>query len=241
MNFGLICATFKEAEVIVKDRQIQFTQEIQGYYFCKVEFERFNIIIAISNIGPENAVKCCSILVKYFSIDCIINFGTCGAINPDIEKGSLILPNRLVFIGNSNQEIGHTRLANRAQQTLQFICSISTCEENPRGTIVSESILASSTVFVTSNIKQSMVGLGIAAVDMESFALAVTCNQNNDMPIAIIKVVVDTLEANIYNIENYLIEESKTLNFYGEFPREIVWRYLNLYTDKYCDEKCNEI
>lgn len=237
MNFGLICATLKEANVIIKDRRIQFGPKIQGYCFGKIEFEHFNIIIAISNIGPENAAKCCSLLIKYFSVDCVVNFGTCGTIDPTIEKGSVIIPDQLVFMGNSKQIIGSAKLSNKAQQTLQSYFTTSKCAMDYGSAVVLERTLASSTVFIASNQKQSMIRLGLVAVDMESFALAVTCSQYHGVPIAIIKVVVDTYGTNTNNFEDYLIEESNVLNDYGELPREVVWRCLNMLSDGCFHEK----
>lgn len=237
MKYGIICATLREALLIFSDRRVQFDRHIQGYYFAEIEYEYFNIIIGISNIGLENAAKCCSVLIKYFPVDCVVNIGTCGSVDPVLEKGTVIIPARLVLIGSSQQIIAIAKLCNKAQQTLQSHFASCHCQMDFDNVAVLVPTLPSSTDFVTLNHKISMKRLGYSAVDMEAFAIVVTCSQHPGIPIAILKIVVDTYETKTNNYEDYLIYESNVFSQYGDHSRKVVWKCLHILSDGFSHEK----
>lgn len=215
MNLGFVCATHCEAKAIFKELDNIPHYKKNGFLFYEIKYNqknKGNIIICISGVGPINATKCCATLIGQFHIDHIVNFGTCGAINSKLKSGCIVIPNHLLFIGRQSQVVAEMKFQNNARGLFNRQSAVSVW---PIGLTGWEGTLATCSSFVSSVEKQKIVTMDIDAVDMEAFALAFTCN-NNNTPLSMYKIVVDSTQSTINTIGNYLQLQAEILERYTD-------------------------
>ena len=215
MNLGFVCATRCEAKAIFKELDNIPHYKKNGFLFYEIKYNQENkgsIIICISGVGPISATRCCATLIGQFHIDHIVNFGTCGAINSKLKSGYIIIPNHLLFIGRQRQVVAEMKFQNNARGLFNRQSAVSVW---PIGLTGCEGTLATCSSFISSAEKQKIVTIDIDAVDMEAFALAFTCN-NNNIPLSMYKIVVDSTQFTINNIGDYLQLQTEILERYTD-------------------------
>ena len=95
-NIGIIVAMQEELEEILKIIEETNKKEIYDITYIEGKVGENNIIITLSGIGKVNAARTTQILIDQLNVECIINVGSAGALNPKLNIGDIVIGNKLI-------------------------------------------------------------------------------------------------------------------------------------------------
>ena len=95
-NIGIIVAMQEELEEILKIIEETNKKEIYDITYIEGKVGENNIIITLSGIGKVNAARTTQILLDKLNVECIINVGSAGALNPILKIGDIVIGNKLI-------------------------------------------------------------------------------------------------------------------------------------------------
>ncbi len=95
-NIGIIVAMQEELEEILKIMEETNKKEIYDITYIEGKVGENNIIITLSGIGKVNAARTIQILIDNLNVECIINVGSAGALNPILNIGDIVIGNKLI-------------------------------------------------------------------------------------------------------------------------------------------------
>ena len=95
-NIGIILAMQEELEEILKIIEETNKKEIYDITYIEGKVGENNIIITLSGIGKVNAARTTQILIDKLNVECIINVGSAGALNPILNIGDIVIGNKLI-------------------------------------------------------------------------------------------------------------------------------------------------
>lgn len=95
-NIGIIVAMQEELEEILKIMEETNKKEIYDITYIEGKVGENNIIITLSGIGKVNAARTTQILIDNLNVECIINVGSAGALNPILNIGDIVIGNKLI-------------------------------------------------------------------------------------------------------------------------------------------------
>ena len=106
---GIITATIEEFEAI-KDIMKQ-AEEIKYYdlTFCTGKINIKNIILVKCGVGKVNAARTTQILTDKFNVKSIINVGSAGGLNNNLEIGDIVIAKELVQHDFDITPFGHEK------------------------------------------------------------------------------------------------------------------------------------
>ncbi len=87
---GLVIALKKEAQPFIEKNFTLFKQE--PYRIFTGNIEDVEIVLALSGLGKVRASSCTQYLIDNYTVDFIINVGSCGGICPKYKPSDIILP-----------------------------------------------------------------------------------------------------------------------------------------------------
>lgn len=93
---AIIAALNEEVESIKK---IMKDISVEGIYeldFITGKIDRKNIVLVKCGVGKVNAARTTQILLNNFDIEYVINVGTAGSLNENIEIGDIVIGEKLV-------------------------------------------------------------------------------------------------------------------------------------------------
>lgn len=95
-NVGIIVAMQEELDEILKIMQRIEEEKIYDITFFRGAIEKNNVIVVKSGIGKVNAARTTQILIDKFDIKCVINVGTAGALDPELNIGDIVIADKLI-------------------------------------------------------------------------------------------------------------------------------------------------
>lgn len=95
-KIGIIVAMQEELEEILKIMEETEKKEIYDITYIEGKIEKNDIIITLSGIGKVNAARTTQILIDKLDVECIINVGSAGALNPMLNIGDIVIGNKLI-------------------------------------------------------------------------------------------------------------------------------------------------
>lgn len=106
---GIITATTEEFEAI-KDIMNQI-EEIKYYdlNFYKGKINLKNIVLVKCGVGKVNAARTTQILIDKFNIESVINVGSAGSLNNNLEIGDIIIGKEIVQHDFDITPFGHEK------------------------------------------------------------------------------------------------------------------------------------
>ena len=106
---GIITATIEEFEAI-KDIMKQ-AEEIKYYdlTFCTGKINIKNIVLVKCGVGKVNAARTTQILTDKFNVKSIINVGSAGGLNNNLEIGDIVIAKELVQHDFDITPFGHEK------------------------------------------------------------------------------------------------------------------------------------
>lgn len=209
---GIIAAMNEEVEAIkelMTDISIKKIYELQ---FIKGIINGKELVLVKCGVGKVNAARCAQILIDNFDIDYVINVGTAGSLNDELEIGDLIIADKLVQhdfdITGFGYEKGYIsevgkyfncdkKLINKAKETIEKIGS-------DFNMIIGA--IATGDVFCTDiNMKKEIRKEFYAeCIEMEGAAIAQVCTLDK-IPFIVIRAISDKPNGNNeVDFETYL-------------------------------------
>ena len=203
MRIGIIVATSREMEEtkkIIKDIKIT---KIHNLEFYEGTINKSEVTLVQCGMGKVNSARTAQILIDKFDVERIINIGSAGAINPELNIGDIVIGEKLVqydfdvsLIDNCDrgyiQGIGKFI---KSDEQLLNICE-KVLEENKDfktkiGTIGTADLFCSDKEFAKS-IREEF---GADCVEMEGAAIAQVCFLDN-IPFLVIRGISDSPNGN---------------------------------------------
>lgn len=143
------------------------------------------IILLETGIGPEKASGALQALLREYSIDCLINFGSAGMIDRSLELGQVFLVNEIVDV-SSGQMMKTNRQITEAVNDFLFHQN----KNYQRGRLLT----SPEPILRKSQRMKLAASYGGGAVDMEAYALAVVARYFN-IPFTSLKMISDRANA----------------------------------------------
>ena len=220
---GAIVAEIKEMEAI-KDIMINIKEtEIYDLKIFKGEINSKKYIVVRSGVGKVNAARTTQILTDRFNLNYIINVGSAGALNDDLNIGDIVVGKELIqhdfdvtAFGREKGYIPETGKIFKSDKNL-----IKKCENIKIKNIkITTGVIASGDIFCTDiNIKEKIrKKFNADCCEMEGAAIAQVCYLNK-IPFIVIRSISDIPNGkNEMDFDKYLDIASKNC---AEFIRQI--------------------
>ena len=83
--------------------------EIYGLNFIKGKINNKQVVLAEAGVGKVNAARTTQILIDKFDIDAVINVGSAGASNDELNIGDIVIGKKLVQHDFDITAFGHPK------------------------------------------------------------------------------------------------------------------------------------
>ena len=93
---GIIAAMHEEVGAIQKLMSDVCVKEVYELQFIQGKINKKNVVLVKCGVGKVNAARTTQILLNNFDIEYVINVGTAGSLNEDIEIGDVVIGEKLV-------------------------------------------------------------------------------------------------------------------------------------------------
>lgn len=188
-KIGLMIAMDKELELFTKFIDFYDTKTIHKRTFHIGKYKDLELISVISGIGKVNAALCTSDLINEFSVEFVINIGISGRLTSKLDIGDFVVGDDItyhdVWYGCScdvGEASGYSEIYH-GNKELSL-----TLPELKHGMICCGDVFVDNKQTLDNIVAKFPKAL---AVDMESAAIAQTCNLY-DIPMISVRQVSDT-------------------------------------------------
>ena len=197
--YGIIAAMQEEMQEIKKIMQDIENIKIYELNFFKGTINNKNVVLVEAGVGKVNAARVTQILIDNFNIQGIINVGSAGSCNDELEIGDIVIGKKLVqhdfditafghekgFISNVGQFVeSDDRLISQMEEVIKSI-------KNKYFNIKIGTI-ASGDIFCTEPKMKEKIRNKFNAdcIEMEGSAIAQVCKLDN-IPFLVIRSISD--------------------------------------------------
>ena len=172
-------------------------------------------VLARCGVGKVHAARLTQIMIDNFKLDCIINVGTGGAINPRLKIGDLIVGRTVVQHDFDITAFGHTKgyitdIGDRIYSNHNLVEDFKKIIKNTEDRIykIETGTIASGDIFCTESHMKNKIYAKFDAkcVEMEGAAIAQVCYLE-EIPFAIIRSISDTANSDNNAMEYEQFEE----------------------------------
>ena len=198
--YGIIAAMQEEMKEIKKIMQNIENKEIYELNFFKGTINDKNVVLVEAGVGKVNAARVTQILIDNFKVEGIINVGSAGSCNDELEIGDIVIGKKLVQHDFDITAFGHdkgyiTGVGDYISSDSQLIEKI----KNSINNIANEEykikvgIIASGDIFCTAvEMKDKIYSkFNADCVEMEGAAIAQVCYLDK-IPFIIIRSISDS-------------------------------------------------
>lgn len=217
-KYGIIAAMQEEMQEIENIMTEKENKKIYELDFIKGKINDTEIVLVKSGVGKVNAARTTQILINNFDIDAIINVGTAGSANDELDIGDIVIGCELVqhdfdatafgrpkgYISNVGQYVESDKIL--IQKMKDTISKIQYTEFK-----IKIGIIASGDIFCTElKMKEKIrTKFNADAIEMEGAAIAQVCKLDN-IPFIIIRSISDKPNGNnSITFEQFLEKASK--------------------------------
>ena len=110
MKIGIIGAMEQEVALLKQQIEQCVTHTYGGYHFYSGSINGLEVVLVQSGIGKVAATVATTLLITHFSPDGVINTGSAGGFDPELEVGDVVISSELrhhdVDVTAFNYEIG---------------------------------------------------------------------------------------------------------------------------------------
>ena len=106
---GIIGAMNQEVNAIVEILEQQNLQEFYGMKFWEGTINKVKCVVGQSGVGKVNAARCTQMMIDKFNPTSIINIGSAGALNPELEIGDVVISTSCVYHDADITAFGHPK------------------------------------------------------------------------------------------------------------------------------------
>ena len=216
--YGIIAAMQEEMQEIKKIMREIREEQIYELVFIEGKINEVNVVLVESGVGKVNAARTTQILIDQFEVEAIINVGSAGAANDELDIGDIVIGKKLVqhdfditafghpkgFISNVGQFIeSDKQLLSKMRQTIEKF--------NDSEFKIKIGVVASGDIFCTDPRMKDKIRnkFDADAIEMEGAAIAQVCKLDN-IPFIIIRTISDNPNLNnVITYEEYLSMATK--------------------------------
>jgi len=203
-KYGIIAAMQEEMREI---QNIMTEIEIKKIYeltFIKGKINKVEIVLVEAGIGKVNAARTTQILIDNFQVDAIINVGSAGSANDELDIGDIVIGNKIVQHDFDITAFGHPKgyISNVGQYLVSDSFLIQKIEKLITKMADTEfkikiGTIASGDIFCTElKMKEKIRNKFDAdAIEMEGAAIAQVCKLDN-IPFIIVRSISDNPNGN---------------------------------------------
>lgn len=197
---AIIGAMDQEVKVVLDMLNEKELIEAFGLKFWKGKINGINCIVAQSGVGKVNAARCTQLLIERFNPTSIINIGSAGALNPELEIGDVVISTSCIQHDCDITAFGHkkgyiTGIGDRYVKSDNRLLDI--CNEVMKRTLTEEykimiGPVTSGDQFINCPIKKEQLWNEFNAYcdDMEAAAIAQVCYLCN-VPHIVVRSISD--------------------------------------------------
>ncbi|MCJ1763455.1 5'-methylthioadenosine/adenosylhomocysteine nucleosidase [Mammaliicoccus sciuri] len=194
---GIIGAMEEEVEILKSSIENRETIQIAHVIFYKGNIEDKQVVLAQSGIGKVNAAITATLLINEFKPDLIINTGSAGSVDSELNIGDIIISNKVYYHDVNatafGYKLGQVPSMPEVYETDKELIDLakSSIEQLDLNGIVGE--VATGDSFIGSIDQRKVIKSNFPTanvVEMEAGAIAQTCYQYN-VPIIVTRAVSD--------------------------------------------------
>lgn len=194
---GIIGAMEEEVEILKSSIENRETIQIAHVIFYKGNIEDKQVVLAQSGIGKVNAAITATLLINEFKPDLIINTGSAGSVDSELNIGDIIISNKVYYHDVNatafGYKLGQVPSMPEVYETDKELIDLakSSIEQLDLNGIVGE--VATGDSFIGSIDQRKVIKSNFptaSVVEMEAGAIAQTSYQYN-VPIIVTRAVSD--------------------------------------------------
>lgn len=194
---GIIGAMEEEVKILKSSIENRETIQIAHVIFYKGNIEDKQVVLAQSGIGKVNAAITATLLINEFKPDLIINTGSAGSVDSELNIGDIIISNKVYYHDVNatafGYKLGQVPSMPEFYETDKELIDLakSSIEQLDLNSIVGE--VATGDSFIGSIDQRKVIKSNFptaSVVEMEAGAIAQTCYQYN-VPIIVTRAVSD--------------------------------------------------
>lgn len=194
---GIIGAMEEEVEILKSSIENRETIQIAHVIFYKGNIEDKQVVLAQSGIGKVNAAITATLLINEFKPNLIINTGSAGSVDSELNIGDIIISNKVYYHDVNatafGYKLGQVPSMPEVYETDKELIDLakSSIEQLDLNGIVGE--VATGDSFIGSIDQRKVIKSNFptaSVVEMEAGAIAQTCYQYN-VPIIVTRAVSD--------------------------------------------------
>lgn len=194
---GIIGAMEEEVEILKSSIENRETIQIAHVIFYKGNIEDKQVVLAQSGIGKVNAAITATLLINEFKPDLIINTGSAGSVDSELNIGDIIISSKVYYHDVNatafGYKLGQVPSMPEFYETDKELIDLakSSIEQLDLNGIVGE--VATGDSFIGSIDQRKVIKSNFptaSVVEMEAGAIAQTCYQYN-VPIIVTRAVSD--------------------------------------------------
>lgn len=203
-KYGIITAMQEEMQAIKNIMTEINEQKIYELNFIKGKINNIQVILVEAGVGKVNSARTTQILIDNFEVEAIINVGSAGSANDELNIGDIVIGNKLVqhdfditafghpkgFISNVGEYVeSDSKLIEKMDQTIS--------ELHNNDFKIKIGTIASGDIFCTEpKMKEKIRNkFNAEAIEMEGAAIAQVCKLDN-VPFIIIRSISDSPNGN---------------------------------------------
>lgn len=198
MKIAIIGAMEEEVTILRDKIKNSSVETIAGCEYTTGEMDGANVILLRSGIGKVNAAMSTTILLDRFKPDYVINTGSAGGLNPELNVGDVVISTELrhhdvdaTAFGYEYGQVPQMPAAYIADKKLVTIAE--ECAKDSGDIQVERGLIATGDSFMSDPVRVEQVRQkfeDLQAVEMEAAAIAQVCHQFN-IPFVVIRSLSD--------------------------------------------------
>lgn len=197
---GIIVAEIEEMNAI---KEIMENINYIDIYNLKIYTGKINskdLLLVRGGVGKVNAARVCQIITDKFNLECIINVGSAGGLNENLNIGDIVVGEKLVqhdfdvsAFGREKGFIPETGKFFESDKNLLEKCKNINIDNQK----IVTGIIGSGDIFLTNSILKEKIKqeFNCDCVEMEGAAIAQVCTLNN-IPFLVIRSISDIPNGN---------------------------------------------
>ena len=216
--YGIIAAMQEEMQEIKKIMTEIKEKKVYELTFFDGKINNKNVILVESGVGKVNAARTTQVLIDNFMVEAVINVGSAGCANSELEIGDIVIGKTLVqhdfditafghpkgFISNVGENIeSDSDLIRKMEQTISKL--------QDKEFKIKVGTIASGDIFCTEKTMKDKIRtkFNADAIEMEGSAIAQVCKLDN-IPFIVIRSISDNPNGNNnITFEQFLEKASK--------------------------------
>ncbi|WP_338750279.1 5'-methylthioadenosine/S-adenosylhomocysteine nucleosidase [Bacillus sp. FJAT-52991] len=198
MKIAIIGAMEEEVTILRDHMDIKQVETIANSEYTIGTMNSAEVVLLRSGIGKVNAAMTTSVLLQHFQPDVIINTGSAGGLNPDLNVGDVVISTEVrhhdVDVTAFGYEYGQVPQLPAAFQADEKLLNIAlNCAKEEEGIQVVKGLIATGDSFMSDPERVKFISTkfnDLQAVEMEAAAIAQVAHQFST-PFVVIRSLSD--------------------------------------------------